>query len=80
MRVRITQNTQGDKCWYANRIGEVFEVSPYYHLGINTGDWVGHNFDGSDKDCLIAYEDSEELDELGPKEGTENLKVNVSAR
>jgi len=45
---------------------------------MNTGDWAGHNFDGSGQDCLIAAEDCEELDELRPKPGTENLKVNVS--
>lgn len=78
MRVKIIRNSIGDQCWYRNRIGEVFEVSPYYHFGLNTGDWVGHNFDGSGKDCLIAAEDCEELDEMRPKEGTENLKVNAS--
>lgn len=79
MRVRITQNTQGAECWYANRVGEVFEVWPHNWLGMETGDWVGHNFDGSGKDCLIAAEDCEELDEFRPKAGTENLTVNKSA-
>lgn len=79
MRVRITQNTQGPLCWYRDRIGEVFQVWPYIHVGMNTGDWVGHNFDGSGKDCLIASEDCEELDEMRPKPGTEDLPVTRSS-
>ncbi len=78
MRVRIIQNTRGPECWYADRVGEAFDVRPYYHFGMNTGDWVGHSFDGSGQDCLIASEDCEELDELKPKAGMRNLKINRS--
>lgn len=59
MKIRITQNTQGDRCWYANRIHNVFEVIPHSIFGHSTGDYVGNNLDGSGNDCLIACEDCE---------------------
>jgi len=75
MRVKIVRNTQGDRCWYAGKVGHVFRVSPYYHFGMATGDWVGFNLDGSREECLIAAEDCEELDAEAPKPGTENEVV-----
>ena len=58
MQVKILRNTQGAKCWYAGRIGEVFSCHEYDHLGMRTGD-----FETVDPACgkraLIAAEDGE---------------------
>jgi hypothetical protein len=66
MKIKIVKNTMGDKCWYRDRIGEVFEGAEHHHvLGMafmDMGDWNVGKQDGTGKDCLVAGEDAEIVD------------------
>jgi hypothetical protein len=57
MKVKVT-GTRGPDCWYDKHRGKIFDVEPYYHFGLNTGDYEAKDPD-YDGIAIIAYEDCE---------------------
>jgi hypothetical protein len=59
MKVKVT-GTRGPACWYDKHQGKEFEVRPYYHFGLNTGDYEAKDpdYDGvaiiASEDCVIV--------------------------
>lgn len=64
MKIKIISCTASNEAWYKNRVGEEFEGHPHPAWG----DWNVGKVDGTGNDCLVAYEDAEEMEELVLKE------------
>lgn len=64
MKAKVT-GSRGPECWYGKHQGKVFDVWPYIHLGMSTGDFEAKDPD-YDGVAIIAREDCELVVEKCP--------------